>query len=161
MVEPAGIAQRRTGSVHDLAQWRSFFLADSVHDISSKPPSCRSAAALKDIAPNGQGERLQAGERLVASNDVEKRDKPDLSHVLAWQTGYEMFDKEDLAQAAQEMNRYSTAKLAVDPSVAGLKVSGMYRVGDNGAFAHALAKLLPISVRQTGDTLMLTADSEP
>jgi transmembrane sensor len=112
-------------------------------------------------APNGQGERLQAGERLVASNDIEKRDKPDLSHVLAWQTGYEMFDKEDLAQAAQEMNRYSTAKLAVDPSVAGLKVSGMYRVGDNGAFARALAKLLPISVRQTGDTLMLTADSDP
>jgi transmembrane sensor len=112
-------------------------------------------------APNGQGQRLRAGERLVASNDVEKRDKPDLSHVLAWQTGYEMFDKEDLAQAAQEMNRYSTAKLAVDPSVAGLKVSGMYRVGDNGAFARALAKLLPISIRQTGDTLMLTADSDP
>ena len=59
------------------------------------------------------------------------------------------------------MNRYSTAKLAVDPSVAGLKVSGMYRVGDNGAFARALTKLLPISVRQTGDTLMLTADSDP
>jgi transmembrane sensor len=112
-------------------------------------------------APAGQGERLQAGERLVASNDIEKRDKPDLTHVLAWQTGYEMFDKENLAQAAQEMNRYSTAKLAVDPSVAGLKVSGMYRVGDNSAFARALTKLLPISVRQSGDTLLLTADNDP
>jgi transmembrane sensor len=112
-------------------------------------------------ASNGGGERLQAGERLVASNDVEKRDKPDMTHVLAWQTGYEVFDKEDLAQAVEEMNRYSTAKLAVDPGVAGLKVSGVYRVGDNSAFAHALAKLLPIAVRQSGDTLMLTADSEP
>lgn len=111
-------------------------------------------------APNAQGERLQAGERLVASNDIEKRDKPDLSHVLAWQTGYEMFDKEDLAQAVEEMNRYSTAKLAVDPSVASLKVSGMYRVGDNAAFARALAKLLPINVQQAGDTLMLTADND-
>src|SRR6185369_6031458 len=68
-------------------------------------------------APQMRGERLTAGERLVASNDIEKRDKPDMSHVLAWQSGYEMFDKEDLSQAADEMNRYSTDKLAVDPSV--------------------------------------------
>jgi hypothetical protein len=37
----------------------------------------------------------------------------------------------------------------------------MYRVGDNSAFAHSLAKLLPIAVRQNGDTLLLTADSDP
>ena len=112
-------------------------------------------------ASDGRGERLRAGERLVASNDIEKRDKPDLTHVLAWQNGYEMFDKENLAQAAEEMNRYSTYRLEVDPSVAGLKVSGMYRVGDNSAFAHSLAKLLPIAVRQNGDTVLLTADSDP
>lgn len=111
-------------------------------------------------APQARGERLTAGERLVASNETEKRDKPDMKHVLAWQSGYEMFDKEDLAQAAEEMNRYSTAKLAVDPSVAGLKVSGLYRVGDNSAFAQSLAKLLPITVRQIGDTLVLTADPD-
>jgi transmembrane sensor len=119
------------------------------------------ADVKQSSAPDGQGQRLKAGERLVASNDIEKRDKPDLTHVLAWQTGYEIFDKEDLAQAVGEMNRYSTAKLAVDPSVAGLKVSGVYRVGDNSAFARALAKLLPLSVQQTGDTLMLTADTDP
>jgi len=111
-------------------------------------------------APASQGQRLQAGERLVASNDVEKRDKPDLTRVLAWQSGYEMFDNQDLAQAAEEMNRYSTAKLAVDPSVAGLKVSGVYRVGDNSAFAHSLTKLLPVTVRQIGDTYVLSADSD-
>ena len=111
-------------------------------------------------APQSRGERLTAGERLVAANDIVTRDKPDMSHVLAWQTGYEMFDKEDLAQAAEEMNRYSTAKLAVDPSVAELKVSGMYRVGDNSAFAHSLTKLLPVTVRQIGDTLVLTADPD-
>jgi transmembrane sensor len=111
-------------------------------------------------APQARGERLKAGDRLVAANDVETRDKPDLTHVLAWQSGYEMFDNEYLSQAADEMNRYSTAKLAVDPSVAGLKVSGVYRVGDNSAFAHSLAKLLPITVRQMGDTLVLTADPD-
>jgi transmembrane sensor len=49
----------------------------------------------------------------------------------------------------------------VDPSVADLKVSGVYRVGDNSAFARSLAKLFPVAVRQTGDTLILTADTDP
>ena len=114
-------------------------------------------AAAKD----GQSQVLRSGERLVASNDIEKLDKPDLTKLLAWQTGYENFDKEDLAHAVEEMNRYSTAQLQVDPSVAGLKVSGVYRVGDNGAFARSLAKLLPITIRQNGDALLLTADSDP
>lgn len=104
---------------------------------------------------------LRSGERLVASNEIEKLDKPDLTRVLAWQTGYEMFDKENLAQAVAEMNRYSTARLEVEPSVASLKVSGLYRVGDNAAFAHSLAKLLPITVHQDGDVLLLAADSDP
>jgi transmembrane sensor len=47
----------------------------------------------------------------------------------------------------------------VDPSVASLKVSGVYRVGDNGAFARSLAKLLPIAVHDDGGTLILTADN--
>lgn len=109
-------------------------------------------------APQAQGETLRSGERLVASNQVERRDKPDLTRVLAWQTGYEMFDKEELADAVEEMNRYSTQRLQVDPGVAGLKVSGVYRVGDNAAFARSLAKLLPLAVREEGDTLILTAE---
>jgi transmembrane sensor len=111
-------------------------------------------------APDAKGERLRSGERLVASVDTEKRDKPDLAKATAWQTGYEMFENEDLAQAVEEMNRYSTATIQVDPSVAKLKVSGVYRVGDNSAFARSLAKLLPIAVRERGDTLILTAESE-
>lgn len=111
-------------------------------------------------APDSQGERLRAGERLVASLDAEKRDHPDMTRQLAWQTGYESFENENLADAVEEMNRYSTARLQVDASVAHLKVSGIYRVGDNGAFARSLAKLLPITVRQNGDTLLLAAEGD-
>lgn len=111
-------------------------------------------------APEAKGERLRSGERLVASVDMEKRDKPDMTKATAWQTGYEMFENEDLAQAVDEMNRYSTATIRVDPSVAALKVSGVYRVGDNSAFARSLSKLLPIAVRESGDSLILTAENE-
>lgn len=111
-------------------------------------------------AASDRGERLRSGERLVASVDMETRDKPDMTRQIAWQTGYESFENQNLAQAAEEMNRYSTARLEVDPAVANLKVSGIYRVGDNGAFARSLTKLLPIAVRQDGDTLVLTPENE-
>jgi transmembrane sensor len=58
------------------------------------------------------------------------------------------------------MNRDSTATILVDPSVAKLKVSGVYRVGDNSAFARSLAKLLPIAVRENGETLILTTEND-
>ena len=67
----------------------------------------------------------------------------------------------ELAQAVEEMNRYSTQRVEVDPSVATLKVSGVYRVGDNAAFARSLTKLLPIVLHEDGDTLILTADTDP
>lgn len=110
-------------------------------------------------SPGAQGNRLTSGERLVAANDLEKRDKPDMTRLTAWQVGYEMFENEKLSQAVEEMNRYSTQRLEVDASTADLKVSGVYRVGDNSAFARALSQLLPITVRQTDDVLLLTAES--
>lgn len=110
-------------------------------------------------APNSQGQRLTSGERLVAAADMERRDKPDMTRATAWQAGYEMFENEKLSQAVEEMNRYSTQRLEVDDSVASLKVSGVYRVGDNSAFARALSKLLPITVRETDDALLLTAEN--
>jgi transmembrane sensor len=117
-------------------------------------------ADVKQARATGRGERLTSGERLVASVDIEKRDKPDMTRQLAWQTGYESFENENLAQAVEEMNRYSTARLEVAPGVANLKVSGLYRVGDNAAFARSLAKLLPIMVRQNGENLILEESGE-
>lgn len=117
-------------------------------------------ADVKQARAAGRGERLTSGERLVASVDIEKRDKPDMTRQLAWQTGYESFENENLAQAVEEMNRYSTARLEVAPGVANLKVSGLYRVGDNAAFARSLAKLLPITVRQNGENLILAESEE-
>jgi transmembrane sensor len=91
---------------------------------------------------------------------MERRDRPNLNHLLAWQSGSVVFENTDLAEAVQEMNRYSTARLEVDPSVAGLKVSGVYRVGDNEAFARSIAKLLPITVRQEEDSYRLLPDQQ-
>ena len=103
---------------------------------------------------------LTRGERaIVALNIVPHIDKPNLAPLIAWQSGQAMFESETLAFATAEMNRYSTVTLVVnDPVVANLKLSGVYRVGDNVAFARSVSQLLPVIVEHYPDRIELVRD---
>ena len=103
---------------------------------------------------------LADGERLVFTpKKTIKRDKPNLLPLLAWHTGQALFQGETLLEAAGEMNRYSALKLVIaDARIEGMKVSGLYRVGDNAIFAQALEKLLPVSIRQFEDRIEIVGD---
>lgn len=106
------------------------------------------------------GKALAQGERAVASrqNDVHV-DRPNLAPLVAWQTGQAVFENETLADAAREMNRYSTVRLEIaDPAIAGLRMSGVYRVGDNQAFARSVAALLPVRVQTFAGHLVFVPD---
>jgi transmembrane sensor len=102
-------------------------------------------------------ETLRDGERLVASSTSQRRDRPDLSALLSWQNGIATFDNTALAKAAREMNRYSTVRLEIEPGLAQLKVSGVYHVGDNSAFARSVSALLPVAVRQKDGVIFLAS----
>lgn len=103
---------------------------------------------------------LSRGERaIVAQNVAIHVDRPNLAPLTAWQTGQAIFESDTLAAAAAEMNRYSSVRLVVDdPFVAQLRLSGVYRVGDNEAFAHSVAQLLPVSVEHFPDHIALVRD---
>jgi transmembrane sensor len=102
---------------------------------------------------------LRPGERAVAMRGGLTIDRPSLAPLLAWQTGQALFESETLAQAVTEMNRYSALKLEIDdPAIAQLRLSGVYRVGDNVAFARSVATLLPVEARFAQDTVQFVAD---
>lgn len=102
---------------------------------------------------------LKPGERLVARNQQAHIDKPNLVPLLAWQTGQAVFDNESVSGAIREMNRYSVIKIAVtDPVVARMRISGVYRVGDNTAFARSVAALLPVALEFGTDQVRLVID---
>jgi len=104
-------------------------------------------------------ELLKSGERFVAVDARARIDKPNLVPLLAWQTGQAVFDNETLGGAVREMNRYSVVKIEVtDPAVAGMRISGVYRVGDNAAFARSVATLLPVVVEAGTNQVRLEAD---
>ena len=105
------------------------------------------------------GAAIETGQRLVASKAKAAVDRPNLTQALAWQTGQAIFESQTLAEAVAEMNRYSTVQLVIaDRGIAGLRMSGVYRVGDNAAFAQSVSKLLPVEVQKTDGRLNLVAD---
>jgi len=110
-----------------------------------------------DIGPRegAPAARLRSGERMIAAAGVEKFDRPRLAPLTAWQDGYAVFESTRLKEAVAEMNRYSDTRIAVDPGIADRKVSGVYRTGDNVAFARVVAQLLAVEVRQDDQVVTL------
>lgn len=63
----------------------------------------------------------------------------DLSRIAAWQRHRVEFHDDTLATAVADFNRYITTPIVIgDASLAGLRVSGVFRCGDSSAFIRAL-----------------------
>ncbi|HUO22597.1 MAG TPA: FecR domain-containing protein [Caulobacteraceae bacterium] len=64
----------------------------------------------------------------------------DVDRELAWQNGRISFDRETLAQAAEEFARYSDVRIIVDPALAHEEVSGLFPANDPVAFGQSVAQ---------------------
>lgn len=112
-----------------------------------------------EVSSTAGAAHLRAGDRFLKGNWGSRTDRPNLVPLLAWQTGQAVFDNETVSGAIREMNRYSVVKIAVDDTDVGkLRISGVYRVGDNVAFAHSIASLLPVILEIDKDQVRLEPD---
>ncbi|WP_458233002.1 FecR family protein [Roseateles sp. P5_E8] len=106
------------------------------------------------------GERLRlkiAQGRGASSAPAVRVDRPRVEHLLAWKRGELWFDDVTLGEAVAEMNRYSASPaISVDETLSEtLRVSGIYRSGDNLGFARAIAQLHGLAVHEKQDRLAL------
>ena len=101
---------------------------------------------------------LTPGERLTfKSDETPAIDRPSLEKVTAWRRGQVDLDETPLAEAATEMNRYSTLKLrVVQTEAARLPISGVFRAGDTEGFAEAVARSYALSVERRPHEIVLT-----
>lgn len=108
-------------------------------------------------APVGETEVLSPGQRLTfAGSTVPKLDRPQLDRMTAWQRGQVTFDSTPLVDAVADMNRYSTMRLVIEePRVAGILISGIFRVGDSTSFAQAVAKTYRLQLRKRSREIIL------
>ena len=99
-----------------------------------------------------RGTLLRPGQTLVAS--AGRADTVSSSRAggeALWQQGLAEFDNITLADAAAQISAGSPVKLVIlDPRVAGLRVSGRFRLRDPLRFATTVAEILPVRVVKVG-----------
>ena len=110
------------------------------------------------------GIRLTPGQQARSANAASQFQvsRVNVDRALSWRTGRLMFDNERLADAIEEVNRYSTRKLVLaDPALAELRVSGAFTTGSAEKFAAAISVALPVAVepRGHGPDLVVKVDS--
>ena len=111
------------------------------------------------------GDRLRLNEpsgkdAKIAQRATMQMDRPFVDQLLAWRRNEAVFDNVPLSDAVAEMNRYSRQPivLAGDSSKA-LRISGVFRTGDNVAFARAVAAVLGLVVHDRQDRVELAPGS--
>ncbi|MCV2438697.1 FecR family protein [Paucibacter sp. DJ2R-2] len=130
--------------------------------VAVRPPVARDVRGSEaDKAVLMQpGERLRwVPQELGASRPVRPQlDRPKLATVLAWRRNEVDFEDASLMEATSEMNRYSRTPIVLlgNGTLGTLRVSGLYRTGDSAGFAHAVAALHGLRLREQGGRLELS-----
>jgi transmembrane sensor len=96
----------------------------------------------------GSRTELHAGERLVAKAGSGVSISPaNVDLITSWATGKLVFLNTRLADAVDEVNRYTrTPVILSDRALGELRINGVFRAGWPGDFAHGVAQLYPVSV---------------
>jgi transmembrane sensor len=83
-------------------------------------------------------------------------DCPDVLQLTSWRKGMVQFDGLSVAQAVDEMNRYSTTKLSLEWDAGQYApAEGAFRIGDVASFAASIAHIYKLDVYPEGKTMIL------
>lgn len=135
---------------------RTITALGTLFDVRVTPRELRVTLAEGSVAvrPAAGGPRLpqqilKPSQQLVAvaGSATPLLRSVDIQNALAWAERQFFFEDEPLATAVEEINRNADLQIIVDPSVADLRINGMFRVSDETAFIEALKLTLPIEVR--------------
>lgn len=100
-------------------------------------------------ARSGETMVLQAGEAaMLTGSAIERIARPD-PDAAAWLDGHLVVDDAALGEVVAELARYRPGRLACDPAVARLRVSGAFPLDDTDRALAALARVLPVRVAFT------------
>ena len=83
--------------------------------------------------------------RLTDSGAITLRDGLDSRQMLAWRDGKLIFDNEPLAAVVARMNNYAVTPLVAEGRARDLRISGVFRAGDSGAFVDAMESYFDLS----------------
>lgn len=97
--------------------------------------------------------KLEAGEQVAYSAiGISTPEPANMEQLTAWQEGRLMFDEETLATVIEELNRYSRTKILLgDSMLKDIRVTGVFKTGDQRKAIHALQAYFDIKVSSGSD----------
>ncbi|TDS83684.1 FecR domain-containing protein [Comamonas sp. JUb58] len=106
-----------------------------------------SAVEIRCCDGAGSTRLLQAGEQTRFSRSTIDAPRAADAQAQAWTRGQLLADEQRLDDFLAELGRYRTGLLRVDPQVAGLRLSGVFPLGDTDRILSTLPSVLPVQVR--------------
>lgn len=98
-------------------------------------------------APSGYSQPLTAGQFLMiedgVAGSVEKRS---LQEIGAWRAGKLVYREAPLSRIIAEANRYTKDELTLDPAIADLQLTGVFRTDDIDGLIAIIGDTLPVRV---------------
>jgi transmembrane sensor len=118
------------------------------------------AVAVEAGSATGHGPRaaVAAGQALTytASGTLSAIRSTDGNRVLAWQKQRIIFNDTSLADALAEYNRYITTPIVLgDSELGSRRINGVFRIGEEDAFLHALEQALPVKATRRDSEVVL------
>jgi len=120
--------------------------------------------AVTDKPAGKDGWTLAPGQELVLGGSAAARPTSvDVAAVTSWRTGELTFHDMTLADAVDELNRYSKTKIILGQSAPRqLKISGVFKAGDIAEFTSAASMLYGLRARPlSGGDVELSARGAP
>lgn len=124
-------------------------LVEGVVDIAPASKQNLFASTIQPI-------QMTAGQELktsaIVSTSAPVIADVNTDHNTVWRTGRAFFEDASLAEAVEEMNRYSSIKIKIeDTSLSNVRMNGMFRTGEQENFVETLVAYYSISAVQTSD----------
>jgi transmembrane sensor len=96
-----------------------------------------------------QSVQLLPDMRLVANGKATSIASANAASLLSWRHGWVVFENDSLADVVTELNRYSVAPILLsDSSVASMRLSGVFKIGQPARFAATIREVLPVTTDQ-------------
>jgi transmembrane sensor len=117
---------------------------------------------IRDLGARANAFTLKAGEQASLGQTV-SHTTADVPQATSWTSGRVVFQGLPLAQAIDEVNRYTPHKIRlVAQGVAAVPVTGSFKTGDVDAFVSAVSDLHGLIAKKSADgTIVLDASSPP
>lgn len=104
---------------------------------------------------------LVPGEQLVIASAEPARtvvSKADVQRAVSWKQGQLIFRNDRLADAVEEVNRYSRRQIVLsDETMGALRVSGIVNTGNTDVFVETMTSYYPVKIIDSDDSRVVLA----